>query len=90
MTSARTALITGASRGLGLALARELARRGWNLVIDARGAAALEAVHAELAVHTHVIALTGDITDRAHRRALIIRWTCWSRSIAPTSARRWV
>ena len=44
-----TALITGASRGLGLALARELARRSWRLVIDARGAEALEAARAELA-----------------------------------------
>jgi NAD(P)-dependent dehydrogenase (short-subunit alcohol dehydrogenase family) len=38
----KTALITGASRGLGLALARALARRGWRLLIDARGAAPLE------------------------------------------------
>ena len=35
---ARAALITGASRGLGLALARGLAERGWTLIIDARGA----------------------------------------------------
>ncbi|MBO0795355.1 MAG: SDR family NAD(P)-dependent oxidoreductase, partial [Ktedonobacteraceae bacterium] len=35
-----TALITGASRGLGLALARQLAQQGWRLVIDARGAEA--------------------------------------------------
>ena len=48
MTSTRTALITGASRGLGLALARQLAPQGWNLIIDARGAAALEAVRVEL------------------------------------------
>ena len=41
-----TALITGASRGLGLALARQLARRSWRLVIDARGADALEAARA--------------------------------------------
>ena len=34
---ASTAIITGASRGLGLALARALAARGWRLVIDARG-----------------------------------------------------
>src|SRR5512143_1754586 len=72
MTSTHTALITGASRGLGLALARELAHQGWNLIIDARGAAALEAVREELARLTHVIALVGDVTDRAHRRALVV------------------
>ena len=38
----RTALITGASRGLGLALARQLARDNWNLLINGRGAEALE------------------------------------------------
>ncbi len=42
-TRKQSALITGASRGLGLALARELAGKGWNLIIDARGAEALEA-----------------------------------------------
>jgi len=66
-----TALITGASRGLGLALARELARRSWRLVIDARGAGALEAARAELALQTEVVALPGDVGDPAHRRALI-------------------
>jgi NAD(P)-dependent dehydrogenase (short-subunit alcohol dehydrogenase family) len=72
MTSTRTAIITGASRGLGMALARRLAQQGWNLIVDARGAAALEAVHDELARLTHVVALAGDITDRAHRRALVV------------------
>ena len=66
-----TALITGASRGLGLALARELARRGWRLVIDARGEEPLEAARAELAVRTEVVALAGDVGDPAHQRALI-------------------
>jgi NAD(P)-dependent dehydrogenase (short-subunit alcohol dehydrogenase family) len=66
-----TALITGASRGLGLALARELARRSWRLVIDARGAEALEAVRAELAATTEVRALAGDVADAEHRRALV-------------------
>jgi NAD(P)-dependent dehydrogenase (short-subunit alcohol dehydrogenase family) len=66
----RTALITGASRGLGFALARELARRGWSLVLDARGAAALERVAAELAELTEVAAVAGSVTDPAHRRAL--------------------
>jgi NAD(P)-dependent dehydrogenase (short-subunit alcohol dehydrogenase family) len=66
----RTALITGASRGLGLALARALARQGWSLIIDARGAEALEAARAELARETHVVAAPGDVTDPAHRQAL--------------------
>ncbi len=66
----RTVLITGASRGLGLALARGLAAEGWALIIDARGAEALEAARAELAETTHVVAIPGDVTDGEHRRAL--------------------
>jgi NAD(P)-dependent dehydrogenase (short-subunit alcohol dehydrogenase family) len=68
---ASTALITGASRGLGLALARALAAREWRLVIDARGAPALEAARRELAGLTDVTALVGDIGDERHRRALV-------------------
>jgi NAD(P)-dependent dehydrogenase (short-subunit alcohol dehydrogenase family) len=63
----RTAIVTGASRGLGLALARALASRDWRLVIDARGAAALEAARDELSA----IAVTGDIAEEAHRRELV-------------------
>ena len=66
----RVALITGASRGLGLALARQLAADGWQLLIDARGADALEAARAELARHTKVVAMAGDVTSAAHRREL--------------------
>ena len=68
---APTALITGASRGLGLALARALAAREWRLVIDARGADALEAARRELAALTDVTALVGDVADERHRRALV-------------------
>ena len=67
----RTAIVTGASRGLGLALARALAERGWRLVVDARGAAALEAAREELAGLTDVIAVVGDVADGAHRRELV-------------------
>jgi len=67
-----TALITGASRGLGLALARALAERGWPLIIDARGAEALEAARAELAAKTSVTAIAGDVRQAAHRRALAV------------------
>jgi NAD(P)-dependent dehydrogenase (short-subunit alcohol dehydrogenase family) len=66
-----TALITGASRGLGLALARALADRGWRLVVDARGAEALEAARRELARLTDVTAIAGDIADDWHRAALV-------------------
>jgi NAD(P)-dependent dehydrogenase (short-subunit alcohol dehydrogenase family) len=63
-----TAIVTGASRGLGLALARALAGRGWRLVVDAREAAPLETAAAGL---PEVVALSGDVADPAHRRALV-------------------
>jgi len=69
--TAPVAIVTGASRGLGLALVRELAARGWRLVIDARGADVLEAARAELAERTSVTALAGDVTDPDHRAALV-------------------
>jgi NAD(P)-dependent dehydrogenase (short-subunit alcohol dehydrogenase family) len=69
-SSHRTALITGASRGLGLALARALAGEGWTLIVDARGEDALESARAELAEQTRVIAIPGDVSDPEHRAAL--------------------
>ncbi|RSK37417.1 SDR family NAD(P)-dependent oxidoreductase [Hymenobacter metallilatus] len=44
----KTALITGASRGIGRALALELARRGFNVLLTARSAEQLERVAAEV------------------------------------------
>jgi NAD(P)-dependent dehydrogenase (short-subunit alcohol dehydrogenase family) len=67
-----SAIITGASRGLGLALARALAARGRRLVIDARGADALETARAELAELTEVVAVSGDVADPDHRRELVV------------------
>ena len=63
-----TAIITGASRGLGLALAKALAERGWRLVIDAREAGTLNEAAAEL---PDVTAIAGDVTDPEHRQALV-------------------
>jgi NAD(P)-dependent dehydrogenase (short-subunit alcohol dehydrogenase family) len=65
-----TALITGASRGLGLALARALAEEGWTLIIDARGEETLESARTELSERTRVSAILGDVSDPAHRAAL--------------------
>jgi NAD(P)-dependent dehydrogenase (short-subunit alcohol dehydrogenase family) len=70
MPTTPVAIVTGASRGLGLALARELAARGWRLVVDARGADALERARAELARITDVTALVGAVAAPRHRRAL--------------------
>jgi len=61
-------IVTGASRGLGLALVRALAEGGWRLVVDARGAGALERAVAGLeGVH----AIPGDVSEPEHRRALV-------------------
>jgi len=68
--STPTALVTGASRGLGLALATELNGRGWRLVVDARDAARLTAAVGRLPHPRRVIAITGDVADPAHRAAL--------------------
>jgi len=65
------AIVTGASRGLGRALATGLAHAGWHLVIDARHGDALAAARDQLARLTTVLALPGDVTDPAHRDALI-------------------
>ena len=66
----KNALITGASRGLGLALARHLSEKEWGLVIDARGKKALGQVREELSKKTKVIAIPGDVTAESHRKKL--------------------
>ena len=70
-TTLKTAIVTGASRGLGLALARALGGRGWRLVIDARGSEELERARLELIELTEVVALPGDVADEWHRTALV-------------------
>lgn len=66
-----TAIITGASRGLGFAIATELAAAGWHLIIDARDESALLAAADSLPKTGAVEPIAGDITDPAHRAALI-------------------
>jgi NAD(P)-dependent dehydrogenase (short-subunit alcohol dehydrogenase family) len=66
-TSQPTALVTGASKGLGRAVARALAARGWRLIVDARSSSALSAIAAELPV---AVVIRGDVTHPEHRAAL--------------------
>ena len=64
-----TALITGASRGLGRALTEALIARGWRVIGDGRDPARLEATAAELGGAFEPIA--GDVADPVHRAALV-------------------
>jgi NAD(P)-dependent dehydrogenase (short-subunit alcohol dehydrogenase family) len=64
-----TGIITGASRGLGLALARSLATDGWRVVIDGRDAAVLR--RAAEGIGGDVTAIAGDVAHRVHRRELV-------------------
>jgi NAD(P)-dependent dehydrogenase (short-subunit alcohol dehydrogenase family) len=69
------AIVTGGSRGLGRALARSLASRGWEVIIDARGAADLDsaarALRSELGASARIVPLAGDVNEPGHRGALI-------------------
>jgi NAD(P)-dependent dehydrogenase (short-subunit alcohol dehydrogenase family) len=62
------AVITGASRGFGFALAKRLAERAWDLILDARGSEALAQAAKEIG--PAALAVTGDVSDPAHRREL--------------------
>jgi NAD(P)-dependent dehydrogenase (short-subunit alcohol dehydrogenase family) len=65
-----TAIVTGASRGLGFALTAALLRDGRRVVIDARGARELEAAERALAELGDVVAVRGNVIDPEHRRSL--------------------
>jgi NAD(P)-dependent dehydrogenase (short-subunit alcohol dehydrogenase family) len=68
--SSPVAVVTGASQGLGFALAEALARSGWRLIIDARHRDRLEAAAARLSARTTVVAIPGDVADPRHRAML--------------------
>lgn len=64
------ALITGASRGFGRAVASSLSRRGWHLILDARGGYDLQRARGALARPDDAVAIAGDVTDPEHRARL--------------------
>ena len=66
----RTAIVTGASAGLGLALTRRLVADGWRVVVDARHAGRLREAVRELPLG-RVTAVPGDVADAAHRADLV-------------------
>lgn len=65
-TTNQTALITGASRGLGFALALALAKKGWQLIINGRKASELLAAQRKLEQYTRVEAISGNVIDEIH------------------------
>ena len=67
----RTAVVTGASRGLGGVIATYLARSGYDLVVTARRPEPLEELANRLRKHARVIAISGDVADASHRRAVV-------------------
>jgi NAD(P)-dependent dehydrogenase (short-subunit alcohol dehydrogenase family) len=64
----KVAMVTGASRGLGLALTRQLTTEGWRVIVDARDGSALKRATEGL---DGVVALPGDVTDPVHRSELV-------------------
>jgi NAD(P)-dependent dehydrogenase (short-subunit alcohol dehydrogenase family) len=70
----KVAIVTGASRGLGRAIAAGLRESGWALIVDGRDAGALgkaeEDLRTSLAGGPPILAIPGDVTDPGHRRVL--------------------
>lgn len=67
---APVALVTGGSRGLGLALTATLVDRGWQVIADARDGARLSSAVAGLSTPEAVLVVPGDVADPHHRQAL--------------------
>src|SRR6185295_11748599 len=70
-TPSKVALVTGASRGLGRAIARAYAQQGLNLILTARNRHDLHLVAEELRATTDVLTLAGDVADPLHAETLV-------------------
>ena len=73
--SGKTALVTGGSRGIGKAIARQLAAEGVRVAIAARNQETLESTAAELSREngSRVVAITCDTGSDASVRAMVER-----------------
>lgn len=69
--SSRVAVVTGASRGLGLAITRALVADGWSVIVDGRAGEELMAAVSGLPGPGEAVAIPGDVTDPDHRRSLV-------------------
>ncbi|HVN53152.1 MAG TPA: SDR family oxidoreductase [Anaerolineaceae bacterium] len=69
-THEKSVLITGSSRGLGLALSRRLAGLDWNLIVDARGAEELNRAFEGVPIQGRLAVIPGDISNPQHRQDL--------------------
>lgn len=67
----RVAIVTGASSGLGSAIALKLNKAGWSLVIHGRDRARLQNVKEQMAASSNVLAITGDLSVQSDRRSLV-------------------
>nr|MBA3288706.1 SDR family NAD(P)-dependent oxidoreductase [Acidimicrobiia bacterium] len=72
-TIAKTAVVTGGSRGLGRAITAALADAGWRIVIDGRDGLTVTSAARAISGRTgaEVVAVPGDVTEPAHRAALV-------------------
>lgn len=88
MINKKTALITGASKGLGLSLAENLAQKGWQLLINARHAKLLLTAKDRLEQFTKVIAIAGDVRDEIHlsKLAKILKANQWQLDLVVNNA----
>ena len=86
--SEKIALITGASKGFGYSLAKDLASKGWKLLLTARDAARLLSVKIELSSHTEVLAISGDVRDEIHLMELaqLLRDKSWKLDLLVNNA----
>ncbi len=70
MPHAPTAVVTGASRGLGYAITGALYQRGWRVIVDARDGERLRSGFAHLVDDDRIAIVPGDVTDASHRQAI--------------------